>query len=56
MDDDHAKRARDFFEFMLTDAQQIYIDGGFLPLTGSEAAERYSFDKDGNFVIETFTP
>jgi len=56
MDDDHAKRARDFFEFMLTDAQQIYIDGGFLPLTGSETAERYSFDKDGNFVIETFTP
>lgn len=56
MDDDHRKRAKDFFEFMLTDAQQIYIDGGFTPLTGSELAERYSFDKAGNFVIEQFTP
>jgi ABC-type molybdate transport system substrate-binding protein len=56
MDDDHRKRARDFFRFMLGDAQQIYTDGGFLPLTGTESAERYSFDKDGNFVIETFSP
>jgi len=56
MDDDHRTRARDFFRFMLGDAQQIYTDGGFLPLTGTESAERYSFDKDGNFVIETFSP
>jgi len=56
MDDDHRKHARDFFEFMLTDAQQIYTDGGFLPPTGAASAERYSFDKDGNFMIETFSP
>jgi len=56
MDNDHLKRARDFLEFMLSDAQQIYTDGGFPPLTGAESAERYSFDKDGNVVIETFSP
>jgi len=37
------------------DAQQIYTDGGFLPLAGAESAERYSFDKGGNFVIQTFS-
>ncbi len=56
MDKKHRKLARDFFEFMLTDAQQIYVDGGFTPLTGSELAERYSVDANGNFVIEQFTP
>jgi len=42
-------------EFLLSpEGQQIYIDGGFTGLTGAELGERYSHDKDGNLVIETF--
>lgn len=52
----HRKLAEEFVDFLLGDATQIYVDGGFLALTGSELAERYSFDKDGNFVIEQFSP
>jgi ABC-type molybdate transport system substrate-binding protein len=52
----HRKLAEDFVDFLLGDATQIYVDGGFLPLVGDEKAERYSLDKDGNLTIETFTP
>ena len=52
----HRKLAEEFVDFLLTGATQIYVDGGFLPLVGDELAERYSFDKDGNLVIETFAP
>ncbi len=56
MDDDHQDLAGDFFNFIRGEAQQIYIDGGFSGLTGSELAERYSLDANGNLVIQTFTP
>ena len=52
----HRKLAEDFVDFLLGDATQIYVDGGFLPLLGDEQGERYSLDKDGNLIIETFTP
>jgi len=35
---------------------QIYVDGGFSALTGTEQGERYSFDSSGNLVITPFTP
>jgi ABC-type molybdate transport system substrate-binding protein len=51
------KLAKRFVEFLLSpEGQQIYIDGGFTGLTGAELGERYSHDKDGNLVIETFVP
>ena len=50
----HRKLAEDFVDFLLGDAAQIYVDGGFLPLIGDELAERYSFDRDGNLIIENF--
>ena len=52
----HRKLAEDFVDFLLGDATQIYVDGGFLPLLGDEQGERYSLDKDGNLIVETFTP
>ena len=52
----HRKLAEDFVDFLLGDATQIYVDGGFLPLLGDELAERYSFDREGNLVIENFVP
>jgi len=52
----HRKLAEDFVDFLLGDATQIYVDGGFLSLVGNELAERYSFNRDGNLIIETFTP
>ncbi len=56
MDKEHKKLAKRFFRFLRGDATQIYVDGGFSPLTGSELAERYSLDAAGNLVIETFAP
>ena len=50
------KLAEDFVDFLLGDATQIYVDGGFLSLVGDELAERYSLDTDGNLIIEEFTP
>jgi ABC-type Fe3+ transport system substrate-binding protein len=55
-DNRHRKLAEDFVEFLLGDAAEIYVDGGFLPLAGDELAERYALDPDGNLVVETFTP
>jgi hypothetical protein len=52
----HRRLARDFVRYLLGDAQQIFIDGGFSALTGTELGERYSLDKNGDLVIETFTP
>ncbi len=52
----HRKLAEDFVDFLLGDATQIYVDGGFLSLFGDEQGERYSLDKNGNLIIETFTP
>jgi len=52
----HRKLAKDFVDFLLGDATQIYVDGGFLSLAGDELGERYSLDKDGNLIIETFVP
>jgi ABC-type molybdate transport system substrate-binding protein len=57
MDDDHRKLANKWVDFLHSEeGVQIYVDGGFSALTGSEQGERYSFDDDGNLVIETFTP
>ena len=52
----HRKLAEDFVDFLLGDATQIYVDGGFLSLAGDELAERYSLDKEGNLIIEQFAP
>jgi ABC-type molybdate transport system substrate-binding protein len=52
----HRRLARKFVDYLLGDAQQAFIDGGFSALTGTELGERYSFDRDGNFIIENFTP
>jgi len=52
----HRKLAKDFVDYLLGDATPIYVDGGFLSLTGDELGERYSLDKDGNLIIETFAP
>jgi ABC-type Fe3+ transport system substrate-binding protein len=52
----HRKLAEDFVDFLLGDATQIYVNGGFSALVGDELAERYSLDKDGNLSIEKFAP
>lgn len=52
----HRKLAEEFVDFLLGDATQIYVDGGFLPLVGNELAERYSIDKGGILIIDQFTP
>jgi ABC-type molybdate transport system substrate-binding protein len=53
----HKRLARQWVDFLHSPAGvQIYVDGGFSALTGSEQGERYSFDEDGDLVIETFTP
>ena len=48
----HRKLAEDFVDFLLGDATQIYLDGGFLSLVGDEQGKRYSLGKDGNLIIE----
>jgi ABC-type molybdate transport system substrate-binding protein len=53
----HKRLARQWVDFLHSpEGVQIYVDGGFSALTGTELGERYSFDADGNLVIETFTP
>jgi len=53
----HKKLARKWVKFLRSpEGVQIYVDGGFSALTGTEQGERYSFDDDGNLVIEQFTP
>ena len=53
----HKKLARKWVNFLRSpEGVQIYVDGGFSALTGTEQGERYSFDKGGNLVIEPFTP
>jgi len=57
MSNKHKRLARWWVDFLLSpEGEQIYVDGGFSALTGTEQGERYSFDNDGNLVIETFTP
>ena len=53
----HKRLARQWVNFLHSpEGVQIYVDGGFSALTGSELGERYSLDADGNLVIEQFTP
>jgi len=53
----HKRLARQWVDFLHSpEGVQIYVDGGFSALTGTEQGERYSFDADGNLVIEEFTP
>jgi ABC-type molybdate transport system substrate-binding protein len=57
MDDYHQKLARKWVDFLHSpEGVEIYVDGGFSALTGSEQGERYSFDANGDLVIEKFTP
>jgi ABC-type molybdate transport system substrate-binding protein len=57
MSNKHKRLARQWVDFLHSpEGVQIYVDGGFSALTGSELGERYSFDIDGNLVIENFTP
>jgi ABC-type molybdate transport system substrate-binding protein len=57
MDDAHRRLARKWVGFLRSpEGVQIYVDGGFSALTGTEKGERYSFDASGDLVIEQFTP
>jgi ABC-type molybdate transport system substrate-binding protein len=57
MDEHNEKLANKWVNFLHSpEGVQIYVDGGFSALTGTEQAERYSFDAAGNLVIEKFTP
>jgi len=57
MSNKHKRLARWWVDFLRSpEGVQIYVDGGFSALTGTEQGERYSFDADGNLVIEQFTP
>ena len=57
MNQKHKRLARKWVDFLLSpEGVQIYVDGGFSALTGTEKGERYSFDADENLVIEQFTP
>ena len=53
----HKRLARQWVDFLRSpEGVQIYVDGGFSALTGTEQGERYSFDNNGDLVIEQFTP
>ena len=53
----HKKLAKKWVNFLRSPAGvQVYVDGGFSALTGTELGERYSFDANGHLVIETFVP
>ena len=53
----HKKLAKKWVKFLLSpEGSQVYVDGGFSALTGTEQGERYSFDENGDLVIEQFTP
>jgi len=53
----HKRLAKKWFKFLRSPAGvQVYVDGGFTALTGTEQGERYSFDENGNLVIEQFMP
>jgi ABC-type Fe3+ transport system substrate-binding protein len=57
MDRKHRRLARKWVDFLHSpEGVQIYVDGGFSALTGTELGERYSFDAGGNLVIEQFAP
>ena len=53
----HKRLARKWVDFLHSpEGVQIYVDGGFSALTGTELGERYSFDANDDLVIETFIP
>jgi len=57
MHNKHKRLARWWVDFLLSqEGEQIYVDGGFTALTGTEQGERYSFDNNGDLVVEQFTP
>ena len=57
MSNKHKSMARKWVNFLHSpEGVKVYTDGGFLPLTGTELGERYSFDAAGNLVIDPFTP
>ena len=57
MHSSHKQLARQWVDFLRSpEGVQIYVDGGFSALIGTELGERYSFDDNGDLVIEQFTP
>jgi ABC-type molybdate transport system substrate-binding protein len=57
MSNKHKRLARWWVDFLRSpEGVQIYVDGGFSALTGTELGERYSIDESGALVIEQFTP
>ena len=57
MSNKHKRLARQWVDFLHSpEGVQVYVDGGFTALTGTEQGERYSFDANGDLVIEQFTP
>lgn len=57
MSTSHKRLAQQWVDFLLSpEGTQIYVDGGFTALTGTELGESYSFDRAGNLVIEPLTP
>ncbi len=57
MNKNHKKLAKKWLRFLLSPrGTQIYVDGGFSALTGTEQGESYTFDADGALIITPFTP
>ena len=53
----HKRLAKKWVNFLRSpEGVQVYVDGGFSALTGSEQGERYSIAADGSLVITPFTP
>jgi len=53
----HKKLAKKWVNFLLSaEGTQIYVDGGFSALTGTEQGEAYSFDAAGNLVVTPIAP
>lgn len=53
----HKRLAKKWVDFLRSpEGVQVYVDGGFSALTGSEQGERYSIAADGSLVITPFTP
>ncbi|CAB9497491.1 Molybdenum ABC transporter periplasmic molybdate-binding protein [Seminavis robusta] len=53
----HTELATKFVEFLLSeDGQQVYLDGGFVALDGTEMGEAYSLSDDGSLIVEPLSP
>ncbi len=57
MDKEHKKLAQKWVNFLHSpEGVKVYVEGGFSALTGTEMAERYSFDTAGNLLVDKVLP